>query len=170
MVPQFADKGNKVFSSENFSKGLYIFALGLAKKVLIADTFGNASNWGFTNYLELNTTNAVLTMLAYTIQIYFDFSGYCDMAIGIGKMLNIDLPINFNSPYKALTITEFWDRWHMTLTRFFMRYVYIPLGGSRNGTWITYRNTMIVFWSVDCGMAQIGRLYFGVGYTGALSC
>lgn len=157
LVPQFADKSNKVFSSENFSKGLYIFALGLAKKVLIADTFGNAANWGFTNYLELNTTNALLAMLAYTIQIYFDFSGYCDMAIGIGKMLNIDLPINFNSPYKALTITEFWDRWHMTLTRFFTRYVYIPLGGSRNGTWITYRNTMIVFF--------VSGLWHGANWT-----
>ena len=84
-------------------------------------------------------------MLSYTIQIYFDFSGYCDMASGIAKMMNFELPLNFDSPYQALTITEFWDRWHMTLTRFFTRYLYIPLGGSRKGTLRTYANTMLVF-------------------------
>ena len=113
--------------------------------MLIADVFGNAANWGFANVEALDATNALLTALAYTIQIYFDFSGYCDMAIGIGRMMNIDLPVNFDSPYKALTITEFWDRWHKTLTRFFTRYIYIPLGGSRKGTLRTYVNVMIVF-------------------------
>lgn len=84
-------------------------------------------------------------MFSYTIQIYFDFSGYCDMASGIAKMMNFELPLNFDSPYQALTITEFWNKWHMTLTRFFTRYLYIPLGGSRNGVYRTYVNTMIVF-------------------------
>ena len=83
--------------------------------------------------------------ILYTLQIYFDFSGYCDMAIGIGKMMNIELPVNFNSPYKARTITEFWDRWHITLTRFLTKYIYIPLGGNRKGELRTYINIFIVF-------------------------
>ena len=129
LIPQLLDKGKKRFCWDNFAKGIYIFTLGLGKKVLLADTFGNAANWGFSHIDILDTTNAVIVMLSYTIQIYFDFSGYCDMALGIGKMLNIDLPINFNSPYKALTITEFWKRWHITLTRFLTKYLYFPLGG-----------------------------------------
>ena len=145
LVPQFADIKKKSINWENLTKGIYIFALGLAKKVLLADTFGNAVNWGYNHLTILDTTNSIIVVLAYTFQIYFDFSGYCDMAIGIGKMLNIDLPINFNSPYKALTITEFWSRWHMTLTRFFTKYIYIPLGGNRKGTNRTYINILIVF-------------------------
>lgn len=145
LVPQFLDASRKRFNWENFSQGIYIFALGLAKKVLLADTFGNAANAGFGNIPNLNSTDALITMLSYTLQIYLDFSGYCDMAVGIARMLNIDLPLNFNSPYKALTITEFWDRWHMTLTRFFTKYVYIPLGGNRKGNVRTYLNVMIVF-------------------------
>lgn len=145
LVPQFMDKNKKKLNWENLSKGIYIFVLGLAKKVLIADVFGSAANWGFGNIDALNSTNAIITMLSYTIQIYFDFSGYCDMAIGIGKMMNIDLPINFDSPYKSLTILEFWKRWHMTLTRFFTKYIYIPLGGSKKGKIRTYINVMIVF-------------------------
>lgn len=145
LVPQFLDTEKKKINWDNLAKGIYIFVLGLAKKVLIADTFGIAVNYGYNNMSILDTTNAIIIMLAYTIQIYFDFSGYCDMAIGIGKMFNIDLPLNFNSPYKALTINEFWDRWHMTLTRFFTKYIYIPLGGSRKGKLKTYINVLIVF-------------------------
>lgn len=84
-------------------------------------------------------------MVSYSLQIYFDFSGYCDMAYGIGYMLNIKLPINFNSPYKAESVSDFWERWHMTLTEFFTRYLYIPLGGSRKGQFRTIFNIMIVF-------------------------
>lgn len=157
LVPQFQDKSKRRFDWENFSKGIYLFSLGLAKKVLLADTFGNAANIGYADVNALNATNAIITMLSYTIQIYFDFSGYCDMAIGIGKMMNIDLPLNFDSPYKSLTITEFWNRWHMTLTRFFTRYVYIPLGGSRNGKLRTYCNIFIVFF--------ISGFWHGAGYT-----
>ena len=134
-----------------------MFALGLGKKVLIADTFGLAANWGFANVQILDTTNAFLTSLAYTIQIYFDFSGYCDMAIGIGEMMNLELPVNFDSPYKALTIDEFWKRWHKTLTRFFTRYVYIPLGGSRRGELKTYINVMIVY--------LVSGIWHGANYT-----
>lgn len=145
LVPQFMDQTKKSLNYDNLAKGIYIFTLGLAKKRLLADNFGNLVTYGFTTINNLTSVTAFLVMLAYTLQIYFDFSGYCDMAIGIGKMFNLDLPINFDSPYKALTITEFWDRWHMTLTRFFTKYVYIPLGGSRKGNIRTYVNVMIVF-------------------------
>jgi len=145
LIPQFMDLSKKKFNWDNFAKGLYMFALGLGKKVLIADMFGLAANWGFANVALLDSTNAWFTSLAYTIQIYFDFSGYCDMAIGIAQMMNLDLPLNFDSPYKALTIDEFWHRWHKTLTRFFTKYIYIPLGGSRKGTFRTYVNIMIVY-------------------------
>lgn len=157
LIPQFMDLGKKQFNWDNFAKGLYMFVLGLAKKVLIADMFGVAANWGFANVELLDTTNAIFSSLAYTIQIYFDFSGYCDMAIGIGQMMNLDLPVNFDSPYKALTIDEFWHRWHKTLTRFFTKYIYIPLGGSRKGTLRTYLNIMIVY----CASG----LWHGANYT-----
>ena len=145
LVPQFLDESKKKFNPDNFAQGLYMFTFGLAKKVLLADTFGDVVTYGFTTLDRVGAISALMVMLSYTIQIYFDFSGYCDMAVGIGKMMNIDLPLNFNSPYKALTITEFWERWHTTLTRFFTKYVYIPLGGSRKGLARTCVNTMIVF-------------------------
>lgn len=145
MVPQFADIGKKRFNADNFAAGLYAFALGLGKKVIIADGLGLLVNQAFSDISELGTVNAVLAMLAYTFQIYFDFSGYCDMATGIGRMMNIDITMNFNSPYKAVTIVDFWKRWHITLTRFFTRYIYIPLGGNRKGAVRTYVNIMIVF-------------------------
>lgn len=145
LIPQFREEDKRKFSWDNFAKGLYIFSIGLAKKVIIADTFGNAVNWGFANIAELDFTNAAIVMLGYTLQIYFDFSGYCDMAIGLAKVMNLDLPLNFNSPYKACSIEEFWDRWHMTLTRFFTKYVYIPLGGNRKGKRRTHLNIMIVY-------------------------
>ena len=145
LVPQFMDRSKKKFDSENMSRGLYMFTMGLAKKILLADMFGKLVSYGYATVDGLNSVTAVITMVAYTFQIYFDFSGYSDMAIGIGKMMNIDLPQNFKSPYKALTITEFWDRWHMTLTRFFTKYVYIPLGGNRKGAVRTYVNIFIVY-------------------------
>ena len=145
LVPQFMDKEKKKFDSENMARGIYIFTIGLAKKILLADMFGKLVSHGYATVDGLNSVTAIITMVAYTFQIYFDFSGYSDMAIGIGKMMNIDLPQNFRSPYKALTITEFWDRWHMTLTRFFTKYVYIPLGGNRKGAVRTYVNVFIVY-------------------------
>lgn len=157
LIPQFKDIEKKKFNWENFVKGIYIFTLGLSKKILIADIFGNAANYGFSNIATLDSGNAIIVMLSYTIQIYFDFSGYCDMALGLGKMMNIELPINFNSPYKSLTIIEFWERWHITLTRFFTKYIYIPLGGSRRGKIRTYINIMIVFLA--------SGLWHGANYT-----
>ena len=145
LVPQMQDKSKKKIDFENMSIGLYALALGLGKKVLLADTLSKIVNVGYGDIYSLNRISAIVIMISYTLQIYFDFSGYCDMALGMSRMFNIDLPLNFNSPYKAKTVSEFWDRWHMTLTRFFTHYVYIPLGGSRRGKLRTYLNTMIVF-------------------------
>lgn len=101
--------------------------------------------WGFSQVGLLSAADAFLVMLAYTFQLYFDFSGYCDMAVGISQMFNLELPQNFNSPYKALSPVDFWKRWHMTLTRFLRNYIYFPLGGSRKGKVRTYVNVMAVF-------------------------
>lgn len=157
MIPQLRDPARKRFSQESFAKGLCSFSLGLGKKALLADTFGPAADWAFSHVLELNAPEAWLAMLAYTLQIYFDFSGYSDMARGIGLMLNLDIPVNFNSPYRALSVADFWKRWHMTLTGFFTRYVYIPLGGNRKGTARTYGNIMIVF--------LLSGFWHGAGWT-----
>lgn len=136
---------NRVINYENLLKGFYGFSCGLAKKILIADNLSAVVDLGFNNINTLSGTTAFFIMLCYTFQIYFDFSGYCDMAYGIGCMLNLRMPINFNSPYKAVSIADFWDRWHITLTRFFTKYIYIPLGGSRKGKFKTYLNVFIVF-------------------------
>lgn len=145
LIPQLRAEKNHRIQYENLCKGIYAFALGMAKKVLIADTLSKIVTAGYSNVGELNRVSALLVMVCYSLQIYFDFSGYCDMACGIGYMFNVELPVNFNSPYKAASVREFWDRWHMTLTRFFTRYIYIPLGGSRRGTVRTYGNVLLVF-------------------------
>ncbi len=145
MIPQFADREKKKINYHNMVTGLEYLIWGLAKKVLLADTFGRMCDAGFESIRGLNSLSAVAVMLAYTLEIYFDFSGYCDMAIGIGKLFNIDIPINFHSPYKACNISQFWKKWHITLTRFLTTYLYIPLGGNRKGLRRTCLNTMIVF-------------------------
>ena len=145
IVPQFADVKNRHFNFDNFAPGLYAFALGLFKKVIIADTFGIAVEAGFAAAQSLNTIEAWLIAIGYTLQLYFDFSGYCDVATGVGLMFNINIPLNFNSPYKSLNIREFWQRWHITLSRFLTTYIYFPLGGNRKGTLRTYINLMVVF-------------------------
>lgn len=150
----FAEKKKE----NNLSKGLYAFALGLGKKILIADMLGKFVNAGFSSgYTEYNSVVLILLILSYTLQIYFDFSGYSDMAVGLGLMLNIRLPQNFNSPYKAMSINDFWKRWHMSLTSFFTKYLYIPLGGNRKGEARTYLNVMIVF--------LLSGLWHGANYT-----
>lgn len=145
MLPQFENSDNKRINYENMNKGLYLFSIGLAKKVLIADSIAPFADTGFDKMLDLTFIEAWLTSISYTMQLYFDFSGYCDMAMGIALMFNIVLPLNFNSPYKATNIQEFWKRWHMTLGRFLINYLYIPLGGNRNGERKTLRNLLIVF-------------------------
>ena len=145
MIPQFQDAARKSFCYENFSKGLMAVAFGLAKKVLLADTFGKLVDWGYADVGALDTVSALLVMLAYTLQIYFDFSGYSDMAIGLGEMFGFHFKENFNYPYISGSIREFWRRWHMSLSGWFQEYLYIPLGGSRKGKIRTVINKFIVF-------------------------
>lgn len=145
IIPQFENPKKKVFKPKNFAKGIIAFTFGLAKKVLLADMFGKTANYGFSHISDLDTTNTIIVILSYTLQIYFDFSGYCDMATGLGLFFNIKIPQNFNSPYRALDIDDFWKRWHMTLTRFLRTHIYIPLGGNRKGKLRTYVNMFIVF-------------------------
>ena len=145
IVPQFADSRNRHFNFDHFAPGLYAFALGLFKKVIVADTFGVAVEAGYAAAASLNTIEAWLVAVGYTLQLYFDFSGYCDVATGVGLMFNIKIPLNFNSPYKSMNIREFWQRWHITLSRFLTNYIYFPLGGSRRGIARTCVNLMIVF-------------------------
>jgi alginate O-acetyltransferase complex protein AlgI len=131
---------------DDFAEGVVRFAHGLAKKVIVADAAGHLVEAVFTLPAnELTTAAAWLGVAAYTIQIYFDFSGYSDMAIGLGRMFGFHFPENFRRPYSALSITDFWRRWHITLSNWFRDYVYIPLGGSRGTTARTYGNLVTVF-------------------------
>jgi len=157
MMPQFANARNKVKNYRNIALGLFIFSIGLFKKVVIADTFAVWATAGFDTATTLNLFEAWATSLSYTFQLYFDFSGYTDMAIGAALLFNIKLPINFNSPYKATNIQDFWRRWHITLSRFLCEYVYIPLGGNRKGEFRTYNNLLATF--------IIGGLWHGAGWT-----
>lgn len=145
LIPQFEDTANRRFCAEHFAKGITLFVIGLSKKVLLADVLALPVNYAFANDYILDTPTTVLIAVAYAFELYFDFSGYSDMAIGLGKMFNIELPMNFNSPLKSCSMKELWKRWHMTLTQFFTQYVYIPLGGSRKGRTRTLLNVFIVF-------------------------
>jgi len=160
MLPQFAKSKVYKLNYENIAVGLSFFILGLFKKVVIADT---ALNY-VTPYFNIATQGNALTFLegwvaalSYTFQLYFDFSGYSDMAIGLARMFGILLPINFNSPYKANSIIEFWRTWHITLSRFLRDYIYIPLGGNRKGISRRYINLM--------GTMLLGGLWHGAGWT-----
>lgn len=157
MMEQFGNKSNYTLRYDNIARGLFIFAIGIFKKVVLADTFSIWATNGFDNTTSLTLIEAWTTSLSYTLQLYFDFSGYTDMAIGSALMFNITLPINFNSPYRALNIQDFWRRWHITLSRFFRDYIYIPLGGNRDGTPRTLSNLFIVF--------LIGGIWHGAGWT-----
>ena len=145
MLPQFESLGKKPVQWEKIAGGFGLFILGLAKKVLLADTFGAGVDFGYAGLSALGRADAVVVILSYALQLYFDFSGYCDMARGIGRMLGIEIPVNFDSPYKAVNIIDFWKRWHITLDRFFTKYVYIPLGGNRRGPARMYLNLLVVF-------------------------
>lgn len=145
VMPQFASSSNLIKSYKNIGLGLFIFSMGLFKKVAIADLFAGWATLGFDGSAELGFFDAWVTSLSYTFQLYFDFSGYTDMAIGAALLFNIRLPINFNSPYKAADIQDFWRRWHMTLSRFLRDYLYIPLGGNRIGSGRTYINLFLTF-------------------------
>jgi len=160
MLPQFMHKNALKPYITNISIGLTIFAIGLFKKTVLADGIAQYA----TPVFDAAENGQILTFfeawggaLAYTFQLYFDFSGYSDMAIGIARLFGIKLPINFHSPYKAISIVEFWRRWHITLSRFLRDYLYIPLGGSRQGKIQRYRNLVLTM--------LLGGLWHGAGWT-----
>lgn len=178
MIAQFKDTGRKRINFDNISRGLFLFSTGLLKKIIIADTFARAVDWGFSNVGAMSSLDAIIVMIAYTFQIYFDFSGYSDMAVGLAAMFNIDIPCNFRAPYQADSIIDFWKRWHITLTQFLRKYIYYSLGGSKKGKGRTYFNIFIVFlisgiwhganwtfivWGMIHGIANIcNRIFVGI--------
>src|SRR5271157_622329 len=157
IIPQLQSLKSKTLNYRNLSLALYLFAIGLFKKVEIADRLQDWAAAGFDGTHNLNLLLAWATSLSFSFQIYFDFSGYTDMAIAAALFFNVRLPINFNSPYKALDIQDFWRRWHITLTRFLRDYIYIPLGGNRVSEAHVYCNLMATF--------LIGGLWHGAGWT-----
>ncbi|MGD6816380.1 MBOAT family O-acyltransferase [Metabacillus sp. 113a] len=157
VMPQFEKMKNHGIQLNNVSAGLFIFTMGLFKKVGIADTLSVFVNEGFRQPESLTFIEGWAVSLSYTFQLYYDFSGYSDMAIGAALLFNIKLPVNFFSPYKALSIQDFWRRWHMTLSQFLTKYIYIPLGGNRKGRVRTLQNIMIVF--------LISGFWHGAGWT-----
>lgn len=160
MMPQFEDAKTYRADYGKISLGLAIFTLGLAKKVLIGDPLGQYADMVFDagkNGAALTAVPAWLGVLAYTFQIYFDFSGYSDMAIGLSLCLGVDLPLNFNSPYKSRSIVEFWRRWHISLSTFLRDYLYIPLGGNRHGALRRHINLAITM--------LLGGLWHGASWT-----
>ncbi|WP_413613313.1 MBOAT family O-acyltransferase [Bdellovibrio sp. HCB-110] len=157
IVPQLESSNTYIFHSDNFWRGCYFFVFGLAKKMLIADRIAIVVDPLIGNIASVSNAEAWLAMLGYTMQLYFDFSGYSDMAVGLGLMMNIKFPPNFNSPYKSLSVTEFWQKWHMTLSSWLRDYLYISLGGNREGKLKTYRNLLLTM--------AIGGLWHGANWT-----
>ncbi|WP_026671292.1 MBOAT family O-acyltransferase [Butyrivibrio sp. AD3002] len=157
MISQFRSAEKRKPSAKNFRKGIELFTIGLSKKVLLGDNLSKIADYGFQYTYYMDTLTGLLVLISYSLQLYFDFSGYCDMAEGVSMMLGIELPRNFNSPYKAISVRNLWQRWHMTLTRFFVRYVYIPLGGSKKGKLRTALNVLIVF--------VLSGFWHGAGWT-----
>ncbi len=145
LIPQLQKRENRRPSWEKFYDGLSLFILGLAKKVLLADSLAILVNAEYDNINMLDVPTAWIVIIWYMAELYFDFSGYCDMARGIAGMFGFWLPENFNSPFYAESVKDFWRRWHMTLTRFLTRYIYIPLGGNRKGKARQCLNLLIVF-------------------------
>ncbi|MCB2226162.1 MAG: MBOAT family protein [Desulfarculaceae bacterium] len=160
MMPQF--KRPELFRADwgNRATGLCLIVIGLFKKVFVADTFAVWVNKGFAAGHPLSLLDSWGTSLSYTFQIYFDFSGYCDIALGSALMFNIILPLNFDSPYKAGDIQDFWRRWHMTLSRWLRDYIYIPLGGNRKGVPKSLLFVFITF--------LLGGIWHGANWTFAL--
>jgi len=157
MMPQFADKTNQMVNWSNIYGGLILLSLGLAKKVLIADNLSLMVHNAFDALPVLSFVDAMCGMLAYAMQLYFDFSGYSDMAVGCALFFNIKLPFNFDSPYKACSIQEFWRKWHITLSSWLRDYLYIPLGGSRCGELRTLVNLFLTM--------LLGGLWHGSAWT-----
>jgi len=158
MIPQFDAPATHVFGSGRLVVGMLFFTIGLFKKVILADGVARFVGPVFdVHYAELTQLEAWAGALAYTFQLYFDFSAYSDMAYGLSYMFGIILPINFNSPYKSTSIIEFWRRWHITLSTFLRDYLYIPLGGNRKGQAQRYTNLTITM--------LLGGLWHGANWT-----
>lgn len=157
IVPQLESSETYKFNYDSFWKGICFFVFGLSKKMLIADRIAEAIDPIVANVGIASNLEALYAMIGYTIQLYFDFSGYSDMAVGLGLMMNIRFPANFNSPYKSRSITEFWKRWHITLSSWLKDYLYISLGGNRRGAIFTYRNLLLTM--------AIGGLWHGANWT-----
>ncbi|OHD63298.1 MAG: acetyltransferase [Spirochaetes bacterium RBG_13_51_14] len=157
IVPQLGEKEKWSLHHQNISAGILLFAIGLFKKTFIADTLALWANQGFDTTGMLKFFEAWLTSLSYTFQLYFDFSGYTDMAIGTALFFNIRLPQNFDSPYRSLSIQDFWRRWHISLSRFLRDYIYIPLGGNRTGEFRICVNIFVTF--------LVGGIWHGAGWT-----
>lgn len=155
MIPQFSVSENYKVNYKNLTYGIIWFVIGLFKKVIIADKLSITANQAFSNVDKLTMYDAWIGSLAYTLQLYFDFSAYSEMAIGLGLLFNYNLPLNFNLPYRSCSIIEFWRRWHMTLSAFLKNYLYIPLGGNRTGHHL--RNIMVTMF--------LGGLWHGAGWT-----
>ncbi len=158
VMSQFIEK--KAFNPLLFITGLTLFFIGLAKKGFIADSLAGYANTAFASASAreaMNYADAWIGSLSYTFQLYFDFSGYSDMAIGLALMFGIRFPVNFNSPYKALSITDFWRRWHISLSNFLRDYLYIPLGGNRKGEFRRNLNLIVTMF--------LGGLWHGAGFT-----
>ena len=141
---------SRFVTSRHVYFGLMFLCFGLGQKVLIADTMAGVADPLFAQWKTLSAGTAWIAVVAYTFQIFFDFGGYSNMAIGLAMMCGFDFPLNFNSPYISKSITEFWRRWHMSLSSWFRDYLYVPLGGNRFGAWRTYRNLFTVF--LLCGL------------------
>ena len=160
MLPQFSSNSIYRYNSQDMAIGLTFFFMGLFKKVVIADSVAGYAIPVFkasAQGISLTLIEAWGGVLAYTFQLYFDFSGYSDMAIGLARMFGIRFPLNFHSPYKAVNIIDFWRRWHMTLSRFLKDYLYIPLGGNRKGEVRRYVNLFITM--------LLGGLWHGAGWS-----
>jgi D-alanyl-lipoteichoic acid acyltransferase DltB (MBOAT superfamily) len=157
MMPQFALPERQRVQWDNIARGLALLVLGLAKKVLVADSLAPWADAGFAAIPQLGFADAWIATLAYTLQLYFDFSGYTDMALGMALMLNIRMPQNFDSPYATTNIRDFWRRWHMTLSRFLRDYLYVPLGGNRSGPAASAAAVMATF--------LLGGLWHGANWT-----
>ena len=156
LVPQFQDEHLRKFDGNNFASAIYIFTIGLFKKAVIADTFAIFVNNGFGGQ-DMGCIAGWCVALSYTLQIYFDFSGYSDMAVGLARMFNFNIPFNFLSPYRAESIRDFWKKWHITLGRALSTYIYIPLGGNRKGLVRTCLNLFLTFW--------VSGLWHGAAWT-----
>jgi D-alanyl-lipoteichoic acid acyltransferase DltB (MBOAT superfamily) len=157
IIPQFQNRFNLVIKWEHVSLGLFIFAIGLTKKTLLGDPLTGYAQTAFDHAQDLSMIEAWYASLSYVLAYYFDLSGYADMAIGIGKMFNINIPLNFNSPYKSRNFAEYWQRWHMTLSRFLGDYVYKSLGGNKRIAYVMYINIMITFF--------VSGFWHGAGWT-----